>query len=259
MLRRTGRLLLAEVRRLVSYSALTVLVVQALVRRPAEGGRTVRMQVAKQIVFSAWDGVPLVLLIGALMSVSMVALSVALIPSFEATPLVGRVLAYGLVRELAPLMSAILVILRSSGAISVELGYMSWRGEVEALETLGIDPAKFLLLPRFAGLAVATVTLNMLFVLAAGGAGLLTADVLGVAPSLSYVGANLEQLLLPEDVVISFVKSLLFGGTIAAVACYHGLSVREDLTEVPRRASRALVESLSWCTVIGVSITLITL
>lgn len=259
MLRTSGRWILAEVRRLVSYSALTVLVVGALLRRPGEGHGIVRAQIARQVVFSAWDAAPMVAFIAALLSVSVVALSATLMPTVGATTVLGRVLALVLVRELAPLMTAILVILRSSGAIAVELGYMGWRGETEALETLGIDPLKFLLLPRFVGLTAATVSMTLLFCAAAVGAGLLTAQVLGVGPSTSLLGTNLQDYLHPEDLVIAFVKSLLFGGTIAAVACYHGLSVRDDLTEVPRRASRALVASLSWCAVIGAAITLITL
>jgi phospholipid/cholesterol/gamma-HCH transport system permease protein len=247
------------VRRLVSYSALTVLVALALVRRPSEGRAVVRTQIARQIVFSAWDAGPLVLLIAALMSISVVALSATLAPSVQASTVLVRVLSLVLVRELAPLMTAILVILRSCGAIAVELGYMGWRGEIEALETLGIDPVKFLLLPRFLGLVAAVVTMTLLFSAAAAAAGLLTANVFGMAPSVGLLVTNVQAYLHPEDLVIAFIKSLLFGGTIAAVACYHGLSVREDLTEVPRRGSRALVEALSWCTVASVAITLITL
>jgi len=197
--------------------------------------------------------------ISAAMAVSLVALSATLVPGFEATAMVGRVLSHVLVRELAPLITAILVILRSGGAIAVELGYMSWRGEVEALETLGVDPTKFLLLPRFAGLSVAVVSLTMLYVVAAAGAALVTGQFFGMVPSLGYFSTNIELFLYPEDLLIALIKSLLFGGTIASISCYHGLSVRQDLTEVPRRASRALVEALSWCTIIGVAITLITL
>jgi phospholipid/cholesterol/gamma-HCH transport system permease protein len=253
-----GRALLAAVRRLVSYSALTVLVVVALVRRPSEGGRVVREQIARQIVFSAWDAIPLVVLIGALLSVSVVALSATLVPSFEATTMLVKVMTHVLV-ELAPLLAAVLVILRSCGAIAVELGYMSWRGEIEALETLGIDPVKFVVLPRFAGLVAGAFTMTLLFCVAAAGAGLLTGNVLGMAPSLGLLRANLGTYLHADDVFIAFVKSLLFGGTIAAVACHHGLSVRNDLTEVPRRGSQALVEALTWCTTVGVVITLIRL
>lgn len=254
-----GRIALHEVRRLVSYSALTVLVAKALVLRPREGGGTVRAQVARQIVFSGWDGIFLVLFIGAAMAISIVALAATLLPTFEATTVMGRVLAHVLVREVAPLMTAILVILRSCGAITVELGNMSWRGEIEGLQTLGIDPIKFVVLPRFAGLAVAVVGLMMLYILAATTAGLLTAQFLDIAPPISHIATNIESFLYPEDLVIAFVKSLLYGGTIASVACYHGLSVRDDITAVPRRASRALVEAITWCTVIGVAITLITL
>lgn len=258
-MRGPGRALLAAVRRLVSYSALTVLAVVALVRRPGEGGAMVRTQLARQIVFSAWDAIPLVVLIAALLSVSVVALSATMMPSFEATNVLVRVLALVLVRELAPLMTAILVILRSCGAIAVELGYMGWRGELEALETLGIDPVKFVLLPRFVGLVVAVVTMTLLFCAAATAAGLLTAHVFGVAPSLGQLRANMGVYLMPSDVIIAFVKSLLFGGMIAAVACYHGLSVGDDITKMPLRSSRALVEALTWCTTAGVAITLITL
>lgn len=243
----------------MSYSALTVLVAASLLRRPTEGHGIVRTQIARQVVFSAWDAVPMVVFIAGLLSVSLVALAATFMPSLEATSVLGRVVALVLVRELAPLMTAILVILRSSGAVAVELGYMSWRGEIEALETLGIDPIKFVLLPRFVGLTAATVGMNLLFCAAAVGAGLLTAQTFGITSSLSVFRHNLGTMLLPSDVVIAFVKSLLFGGVVAAVSCYHGLSVRDDLTEVPRRASRALVEALSWCTVIGVAITLITL
>jgi phospholipid/cholesterol/gamma-HCH transport system permease protein len=259
VLRAPGRALLAAVRRLVSYSALGVLAVVALVRRPGEGGGMVRSQIARQVVFSAWDAIPMVAFIAALLSISLVALAATLVPAFEANLVLVRVLTLVLVRELAPLMTAILVVLRSCGAIAVELGYMSWRGELEALETLGIDPAKFVLLPRFVGLTVAVVSMTFLFVVAAMGASLVTAHFFAVAPSLKLFGANVSAYLHPEDVLIAFIKSLLYGGTIAAVACYHGLSVRDDITEVPRRASRALVEALSWCTVIGVAITLITL
>lgn len=252
-------MVLAEVGRLVSYSALTVMVLGAMIRQTREGGGMVRLQIARQIVFSAWDGIRLVLLIGGLMSISLVALSATLLPSFEATAVVGRVLTHALVRELAPLMTAILVILRSCGAIAVELGYMSWRGEIEGLETLGIDPLKFLVLPRFAGLVVAVVSLTMVYIVVAIGAGFLTAQLFAIAPSFGYISANIEAFLYPEDLIIAFIKSVLFGATIASIACYHGLSVRNDLTAVPRRSSRAVVESLSWCTIIGVAITLITL
>lgn len=254
-----GRAVLTEVRRLVSYSALTVLVVKALILRRGEGHGTVREQVSRQIVFSGWDAVPLVLFIAAATTTSLVALSATLVPNFEATTMVGRVLAHVLVRELAPLVTAILVILRSCGAITVELGNMSWRGEIEGLDTQGIDPLKFLVLPRYVGLAVAVVTLTMLYITASTVAGLVTARVFGMAPSFAHISTNIELFLYPEDLVIAFVKALLYGGTIASVACYHGLSVRDDVTTVPRRASRALVEAISWCTVIGVAITLITL
>lgn len=254
-----GKLVVTELRGMVSYATLGALTFVALVRRPSEGGRVVWGQVARQIVFSAWDAVPLVGLIAGLMTLTLIAMMATLAPAVDTPELLGRVLAGALVRELAPLMTAIIVALRSCSAVTVELGYMSWRGEVEALETLGIDPTKFLLLPRFFGLTAAAVGLTLVFVFAVLGTAALSATALGVGSSLTHLATNLHTFITPTDVAAATAKSLTFGQIIAAVACYHGLSVRRDITQVPQRTTRALVEALVHCTVVNVAITLIVL
>lgn len=256
---RVGTDALTEVRRVVSYATLGLVTAGALLRRPSEGGRVVWGQVARQIVFSAWEATPLVALIASLMTTTVLALMVTLAPALETPELLGKLLAPALVRELAPLMTAIIVTLRSCSAVTVELGYMSWRGEVEALETMAIDPVRFLLLPRFAGLVAAAVGLTGVFVLATFVTGATTASLLGVGSSLSHLATNLYTYVTPADIGIAMTKSLVFGLIIAAVACYHGLSVRRDITDVPRRTTRALVEVLVFCTILNVAITLIAL
>lgn len=259
MIARLGRATVTEIRRTISYATLGVLTVMSAVRRPTEGGRVVSSQIARQIVFSAWDAMPLVALIGGLITVSLVAVLSTLAPAVETPELLGRVLTYVLVREVAPLMTAIIVLLRSCSAVTVELGYMSWRGEVEALETLAIDPARFLLLPRFVGLGVAVAVLGVVFVLSAFAAGFATAQMLSVAGSVEHMTEHLLLYLTPADVMVGVAKAVVFGLIIASVACYHGLSVRRDITEVPRRTTRALVEALVHCTLTSVAITLIAL
>jgi len=250
---------MTEVARVVSYATLAVLSLGALVRRPAEGSRVVWSQVARQVVFSAWDAGPLVTLIAGLMTVTGIALVATIAPAIDTPEILGELLATALVRELAPLMTAIIIALRSCSAVTVELGYMSWRGEVEALETLAIDPTKFLLLPRFMGLTVATVSGTLVFVAAVFGAAATGAYLLDVGSSLSHLAAHLYTFVTGTDIVVAAIKSLSFGVIIASVACYHGLSVRRDITQVPRRTTRALVEALVHCTVVNVAITLIAL
>lgn len=250
---------MTEVSRTVSYATLCVITCGAMIRRPAEGARVVWSQVARQVIFSAWDAVPLVGLIAALMTMTGIAMMATLAPAVDTPAMLGGILASALVRELAPLVTAMIVALRSCSAVTVELGYMSWRGEVEALQTLGIDPTKFLLLPRFVGLIAAVVGLTLVFVSATLLSGAVAAYFLGVGPSLAHLATNLYTYVTPTDIAIATLKSLAFGLIIASVACYHGLSVRRDISQIPRRTTRALVEALVHCTAINMAITLIVL
>lgn len=258
MIAATGRLAISVALRIATYATLVVLALQALVWRPREGAAVVRQQIARQIVFSAFDGIPFVAVIGAVLATSTIAVTVSVLPGGQAPALVERVLTFVLVRELAPWMTAIVVILRSCSAITVELGTMSARGEVEAMQTLGIDPMKVILLPRFIGMVVAQVALTCVFVVAAFVAGVVTANSLGVAGVFSEVD-QLEAALEPIDVAICLFKAVVIGMLVAAVACYHGLSVRGDPTEIPRRVTRALTEALVLSTLTTAIVTLATL
>lgn len=251
-----GRMLLTELRVVVSYATLTVMTAAAAMRR-RDGTRVVRTQIARQIVFSGWDAVPLVALMGALVAVSTVVITAMLLPSGQTPQIIEKVLTFVLVRELAPQVTAIIVILRSCSAIVVELGYMSARAEIEAMQTLGIDPVRYVLLPRFCGMIAGQVALTTAFVVAAFVAGLAAATVLGVAPALSV--ESLRAHISAFDVVVAVVKSLVAGTLVAAVACYQGLSVGRDLTQIPRRTTRALMEALIHATIALQLITLASL
>jgi phospholipid/cholesterol/gamma-HCH transport system permease protein len=246
-----------ELRVVVSYATLGVLAAGAAFR-PREGTRIVRAQIARQIVFSGWDGVPFVAFMGGAMGLVTVAVSATLLPSGQTPALIAKILTFVLVRELAPWVTAIVVILRSCSAITVELGYMSQRGEIEAMQMLGIDPARFVLLPRFVGMIVAQVALTAVFVLAAFAVGLATAAALGVAPAFGSL-EDATRHLAPIDVLLAVLKAIACGTIVAAVSCYHGLSVGRDITETPRRTTRALMEALVHCTLASALLTLVTL
>jgi len=244
---------------LLSFATLTVLALEAAVRRRGEGARVVRDQVAKQIVFTGFDAVPLVTVLGALLGMAFVFTSVTLLPGIGGEQLIGKVLAISLVRELGPIVTAVVVIVRSATAVTTELGYMSAQGEVEALELLGVDPAKFLLWPRFAGITSAVVGLTVLFSIAAFGAGFGAAVVLNAAPSVSYLVGNLTSNLMPADLVVGFGKAFANGVIVSAIACYHGLSVRRDVTQIPPRVTRAVVGGLLYCAGTSVLISIVSL
>jgi len=259
VLRRLGRAFFTEVRRVVSYATLTLLTLGAALRRSPDGRAVVWTQAARQIVFTGVEAVPLVAFLGAVGSGVFVATAFSYFAGAEENKMVIDVLARLLVREVAPLSTAVVVALRSGAAITVELGSMSARGEVEGIETVGIDPIRWLLLPRFIGMTVATVALAIVFAVAAFAGAFGAAIAVGAIPAQLDVGLSYLSALQPFDVGLGLAKAGLFGLVSGAVACYHGLSVRRDVTEVPRRVARALVEILIHCSALAAVFALLAL
>lgn len=163
--------------------------------------------------------------------------------SFAAERYVGTLLAVVVVRELGPLATAVLVIGRSATAITAELAAMRLNQEVDALEAFGVDPAQYLLLPRFLGVTVSVVLLVALFNLAGLGGGFAVAHARVQMP-LSVFVAALADALEHRDLVLTAAKSLAFGLSISIIACYHGLCVRRSQTEIPQAVSRGVVMCL---------------
>ncbi len=254
-----GRGVLTEFRRVVSYATLAWVTFMAVFERRAEGRRVVWGQAARQIIFTGLDAVWLVGFLGAVGSIVTLTAAFTYFGGAEENRMVTDLLLRLLVREVAPFITAVIVALRSGSAITVELGYMSARGEVEGIETVGIDPVRLLLVPRFTGMVVSTVGLNLVFISAVFTAAFGTAVQAGLVPARMSVVWSYAGALQPFDVAASLAKAALFGVTTAAVVCYHGLSVGGDVTEMPRRVARALVEVVIHCTVLASVLALISL
>lgn len=258
-LRRLGRGFLTEIRRVVSYATLTVLTVGAALRPSRHARSVVWTQAARQIVFTGVEAVPLVAFLGAVGSAVFATMAFTFFSGAEENKMVIDILSRLLVREVAPLSTAVVVALRSGAAITVELGSMSARGEVEGIETVGIDPIRWLLLPRFIGMAVATVALTLVFVASVFGGAFAAAVQAGALPPQLRAALPYLFALQPLDIGLALAKAGLFGIVSAAIACYHGLSVRGDVTEIPRRVARALVEILIHCSALAAVFALLAL
>ena len=254
-----GRVLLTEIRRVVSYATLTVLTVGAALRPSRHARSVVWTQAARQIVFAGVEAIPLVAFLSAVGSAVLAIIAFTFFSGAEENKMVIDILTRLLVREVAPLSTAVVVALRSGAAITVELGTMSARGEVEGIETAGIDPIRWLLLPRFIGMAVATVGLTLVFVASVFAGAFGAAVEAGAIPPRLSAALPYVLALEPLDIGLALAKAGLFGVVSASVACYHGLSVGADVTEVPRRVARALVEILIHCSALAAVLALLAL
>jgi phospholipid/cholesterol/gamma-HCH transport system permease protein len=162
---------------------------------------------------------------------------------FGAMNFVASAVAISMSRELGPLITAIIVIGRSGSAFAAELGTMKVSEEIDALETMAIDPVHFLVAPKFAAMVVMlpclTIWANTMGVIGGSLFGVLKADFTWIG----YIQASLDALFL-RDITTGLIKSVMFGMTITAVGCLEGLMTGGGAEQVGRSTTRAVVVSI---------------
>ncbi|MDH4184168.1 MAG: ABC transporter permease [Nitrospinota bacterium] len=157
--------------------------------------------------------------------------------------LIGKALLWLAVRELGPLITAILVMSSSGAAITSELASMKINREFDALRTMGIDPMEYLVLPRMISAIASVLLLNVYFQAAAIlGGGALASLWSGI--SFQQHVLSVFSALTVFDMSLSMAKSLVFGMAVAAVACSHGALVGQSITDIPRAIIGAQMRAL---------------
>ena len=159
----------------------------------------------------------------------------------------GGIMVIVVVRELGPLLTALLVLARVGTANVVELGTARALGEVEALEALGIDPVHYLVVPRVIGLAVGIFSLTVYLILGALASGYLWAFIQDVPLQPGDYFSQLAGALNSLDFVLLALKTFAFGVIIAIVTCYYGLAQPLQLDQVSHATVRAVAQSIIAC------------
>ena len=156
----------------------------------------------------------------------------------------GTVMVVVVVRELGPLLAAVLVLARVGTANVIELGMARAVGEVEALEALGIDPVHYLVVPRVIGLVLSTFALTVYLILGALVTGYLWAFLQNVPLQPGEYFKQLALALSGIDFILLLLKTCAFGFTIAIVTCYHGLAQPLRLEDVSRATVQAVAQGI---------------
>lgn len=159
----------------------------------------------------------------------------------------GTVMVIAVVRELGPLVAALLVLVRIGTTIVIDLGHARSMGTVEALEALGIDPIHYLVMPRVLGLALSIFALTVYLILLTLFFGYMFAFLQDVPLKPGAYVNQLATALRWEDFVVLFLKTTFFGSIIAVVTCYEGLAKPLRQSEVSHATARAVVQSLVCC------------
>lgn len=162
---------------------------------------------------------------------------------FGAENLVGGIVAIAVVRELAPVITSIVVAGRVGAAIAAEIGSMKTSEQIDALSVLGIDPAKYLLVPRLVASAIVSPLLTVLSAFLAIYSGMiLTEQTVSLAPAV-YLNA-VREFIAVSDVFVMMLKSMIFGICISILATTIGLQVSGGDEAVGNAATKTVVWSI---------------
>lgn len=172
--------------------------------------------------------------------------------------LLGPLLVSVVARELGPLLTNIVVIVRSSSGMAAELGVLKVSGGIRALEAQGVDPFLYIVMPRVLAMGVATFCLTITFLLVTFSSGYLFGAWLGKGSrDLSYFANTVLHALRPQDMLSILAKSILPALFTSASCCLEGLGVGESIEDLPRATQRALTRSTAGLFVISAAASLL--
>lgn len=194
-----------------------------------------------QIYFTAIQALPLVCLIAFFTGVSVVQLGYSLIGGAQSS-WVYEVLVTAAIRDVAPIVTGIIILLRSGNAITTELGAMSVEREIDALISMGISPISYLVAPRVVGLFFSAILLGVYFaIIAVLGGFVITYLMNGIA--FDDFMFQLSKVLTISDLLIMFIKNFLSGLFIGGICTYVGLQKSRAITDIPQKNIRSVTYS----------------
>jgi len=183
--------------------------------------------------------IPLVVLLGVLIGLILAFQSLIPMRRFGADIYVANLVAISLIRELGPLLAAVILAGRSGSAFAAEIGTMKVNQEIDALTTMGLDPVTMLVLPR----VLAAIAVMPALTIALDFAGLLgmALVLVGNGIPLVAVGNQVQAWVTPLDLYGALVKAAIFGAAIAAIGCRAGLGTGVGPQAVGVSATSAVV------------------
>jgi phospholipid/cholesterol/gamma-HCH transport system permease protein len=234
-------LLIDHVKGLVLLLGQLLLDLLNLVRAP---GKAPWRDVSGHLYRIGATALPITALVGFLIGVVLAYLMSQQLRQFGADALIVNILGISLIRELGPVLAAILIAGRSGSAITAQIGVMRVTEELDAMRVMGIAKGYRLVMPRALAMAVAMPLLSVWTTLAALAGGMLAADLtMGVAPA--YFFAALPRVVQVANLTLSVGKSVVFGLLIALIACHYGLRVKPNTESLGHGTTASVVSSIT--------------
>ena len=201
------------------------------------GRPQLRQQLQGQVQSAGVSALPVIVAMAVLTGAATATQLAALIGADS--DLTQRMLFLGLFFELAPLLSALVVVARSSAGIASELAVMNLHDEFTALRRIGVPAADYLVLPRVFGLMLALPAVTVCFQAVSVGSGWLATSLVEGRPLLETAGRFLD-FADPSLALLSLFKSALMGAAVGVIACHHGSSGKGSTQAISGAAIQAV-------------------
>lgn len=200
-------------------------------------------EVAFEINESAIKAVPIVALTSLLIGMVVAYQSAYQLKIYGANIFIVNMLGLSILRELSPLITAVVIAGRSGSAFTAQIGAMKITQELDAMRTMGFDPYMFLVFPRIIALIITMPILIFISDMAAMAGGMLISSIdLDISPSLFIDRFN--EVIAAKHFFVGIVKGPFFAFLIASIGIYRGLMVKDDTQSIGFNTTKSVVESI---------------
>jgi len=232
---------------IVRHTGVVVLLVIAAFRWIISGcignRRIGRAAIVSQIVRIGVRSIFIVSLVSASVGIILALNMAPPLDQFGSKELVANIIGVSVLRELGPLMAAIVLTGFAGAAIAAEIGTMVVREEIEALEVMALDPVHFLVVPRLVASILSMLSLAVISnLVAVGGAMIVSRLVLGIP--IDTFWQNMLMQLKSVDFWTGMIKAAIFGMLIGAIACANGLRTSGGAAGVGKATTSTVVECI---------------
>ncbi len=242
-----GRKIIRFTETIQGLGAFLLITLGVIVTKSHHSKNLTRPLVREQIRRAGLKLFPMICFLGLALGLVIIGQTVFLLNRFGAQSFAGTIMVSVVVRELGPLVTALVVLARVGTATVIELGTARALGEIEALEALGIDPIHYLVAPRVIAMALSIFSLTIYLILVALIGGYLFAFLQDVPLRPGEYLNQLAGALSWQDFALLALKTIFFGGIIAVVTCFQGLAQPLGIEEVAEVTTAAVAYCVIGC------------
>ncbi len=238
-----GKKLIGLIKYTHELITISYLSIRAVVIDETQGLRAVFSVVSAQIYFTGFQALPIISVLAVAAGSIVIMQSNMQLNLLGGNEMIGELLVVIIVREVGPLLTALVVVARSGTAVASEIGNMRVNGEIEALEAMSINPLSYIVFPRLVGGVISVICLTFYFIVVALFGGFIVTKLIHDMPLAFYLN-SLAQAFAAEDVILFLIKNTFSGVFIFVICCYQGFSVGRSPHEVPQATTKAVMNSI---------------